>query len=890
MVEPPSQGPDTTGFDVSAKVGADPAGDTLFDAAVLVLFALQLGDSPTPLDTRDLPGRGAEPFGSSTPTAAAARPPSNEDMDAAGTPHRRSNPTRADIRDAQECHPVTRLLLKGLGASLIDRPHAFDPVLPSEGDPEYSLVQRELLHFVVEEDGVLSRKNRRLHFMSDGQIFEYGPKDVFRIVIPPKYQAWAMSCHHDRKGHLGVGKNFPGLLYQFYWGTREQMRADFSLYIGDCPACIHCKVSHHKTGAGSLVQNGEHMFDITSADYYKVGRVSRKGGPKDFEVQPGNLEKEATDGALTSNDIPEEGAFFDGTVSFGCQFSRMIKVVATKGTPTARCIARLLIEQVIRYYGTPRAVRSDHGSNFVALVLKALYRHFGIRMEASAPYHHQTVGLVERWHSVLKQLIMTHYHASGEPEWHLYLPFMEIAFNMATNTATGFSPMFIANLRHVRAPMDSLSTPLNLTKEERSLPDWVKDYLHVRGVVYDEVGKVLKLNQLHRLRKFNLQRDVVTEFYEGQRVLITKGRFVDKNLPKAEEPTEGPFVVERKLANGNYSLVLGARKLKNTFHADRLIACPVRRTIAQSELTDWYPVKGITDRRISADGTRVEYRIHWAGFEKAVYKTWLSLEYLYGIAHLVAEYNSKFPLPPGFAAESQPLVDRDDGDAPPPSDAARKVPHFKQVRSPLPPPSAAPPGPEIIPEDSVAAPPACDNCDEDPPTTSAPLPPISVGQLSEGSLVEVFLPNAVQQLGKRWTGTESNIWLPARVLRTRVLPARPPRPERPLVIVLFEGDGSRRERTFDLSSESLNPIRFPSHSNAASFQSTATTWVRCIHGAVLVHGGDQMVTYPGHSLQRCHHSTCEDGRGAWFEKFSTTSLWRTVYREGRESSLISFQK
>eukprot|EP00966_Prymnesium_polylepis_P035560 825775-Prymnesium_polylepis.1 len=71
--------------------------------------------------------------------------------------------------------------------------------------------------------------------------------------------------------------------------------------------------------------------------------------------------------------------------------------------------------------------------------------------------------------------------------------------------------------------MDSLSTPLNLTKEERSLPDWVKDSLRVRGVVYDEVGKVLKLNQLHRLRKFNLQRDVVTEFYEGQRVLITKG-------------------------------------------------------------------------------------------------------------------------------------------------------------------------------------------------------------------------------------------------------------------------------------------------------------------------------------------------------------------------------
>eukprot|EP00966_Prymnesium_polylepis_P150163 3468548-Prymnesium_polylepis.1 len=135
---------------------------------------------------------------------------------------------------------------------------------------------------------------------------------------------------------------------------------------------------------------------------------------------------------------------------------------------------------------------------------------------------------------------------------------MKLAFNTALNAATGFSPMCITTLRHVRLPMDSLSTPLKLSAEERKLPDWVREYLQVRGVVYDEVSRSLQLNQLHRLRKFNLQRDVVTEHPEGSRVLITKGRFVDGNLPKAEEPTEGPFVVERKLENGNYSLVLGA--------------------------------------------------------------------------------------------------------------------------------------------------------------------------------------------------------------------------------------------------------------------------------------------------------------------------------------------
>eukprot|EP00966_Prymnesium_polylepis_P190764 4421105-Prymnesium_polylepis.1 len=59
-----------------------------------------------------------------------------------------------------------------------------------------------------------------------------------------------MACHHDRRGHLGVVKTFPGFLGAFYWGTRESMRSDYSDYVADCVAGIHCKVARHKSGAG----------------------------------------------------------------------------------------------------------------------------------------------------------------------------------------------------------------------------------------------------------------------------------------------------------------------------------------------------------------------------------------------------------------------------------------------------------------------------------------------------------------------------------------------------------------------------------------------------------------------------------------------------------------
>ena len=95
-------------------------------------------------------------------------------------------------------------------------------------------------------------------------------------------------------------------------------------------------------------------------------------------------------------------------------------------------------------------------------------------MEASAPYMHRTVGLVERWRSVLKHLIMTHYRATYDERWHLYLPLFEMSFNTSINTSLGYSPSFVANLRHIRLPWDSLSSKDSLSKDEQNLPEWFK--------------------------------------------------------------------------------------------------------------------------------------------------------------------------------------------------------------------------------------------------------------------------------------------------------------------------------------------------------------------------------------------------------------------------------
>ena len=60
--------------------------------------------------------------------------------------------------------------------------------------------------------------------------------------------------------------------------------------------------------------------------------------------------------------------------------------------------------QVRNEFRPPSAILSDRGSIFVSQALRALYKAFGIEIVPSTAFHHNTIGLLERWHSTLKTL------------------------------------------------------------------------------------------------------------------------------------------------------------------------------------------------------------------------------------------------------------------------------------------------------------------------------------------------------------------------------------------------------------------------------------------------------------------------------------------------------
>ncbi len=60
---------------------------------------------------------------------------------------------------------------------------------------------------------------------------------------------------------------------------------------------------------------------------------------------------------------------------------------------------------IFSFIGSPLSILSDQGSNFLSLVLSFVYDKFGVLRIKTSPYHPESNGTLERFHSTLKAVI-----------------------------------------------------------------------------------------------------------------------------------------------------------------------------------------------------------------------------------------------------------------------------------------------------------------------------------------------------------------------------------------------------------------------------------------------------------------------------------------------------
>ena len=567
--------------------------------------------------------------------------------DGVGTPLKEPPLTRRDVANEQRKHPATSSLVEYLL-----NPSLYEFNQDDTADDIASFQQLASRHRLSRDGLLLQRKQ--------------GSEPADLIVIPPRFVRQLLVLYHDRLGHVGVRKVVEHLKRRF---TCHRLEKDVREHIRLCEPCTRAKVDRHSAGEMQIGWEGDHPHDVCSVDHYSVGIKSGESG-------------------------------FDGVLDFVCHFSRHITAEPTVGTPTSEEVANIIVRRIIRQFGVPRQLRSDQGSNLVSAAIKSLYSLYGIQMADGVAYRHLIVALLERWHATLKTLLNVHRVATGDDDWHLYLPFLEICFNAAVSAALGYSPFFIVHLREAVLPSDVLREPPSTNEP---LVDWVAAHLERRQIAYDAVNQTLLKNSLHAKKKWDLRHDVHTHFHPGQLVLLYKGSVVDKGAvhPKATIPTEGPFTILRALSRDRYVLTdLHTRRIHDTVHVSRLKLHPNSSSALSTNDSVKWPVRAIVGRRVSTQhdanfpelgkSPRIQYKVRWTGFDKS-YDSWRSEEYLHDVKELVDAFNSTHAKPPDNPPVSRSPRAIDTVTLPPLPSPSRR--HFRHRPTPLPSAESSAPAP-----------------------------------------------------------------------------------------------------------------------------------------------------------------------------------------------------
>ena len=259
-------------------------------------------------------------------------------------------------------------------------------------------------------------------------------------------------CHNSSLTcHPGISKTHQLCSRHFWW---EGLSNDVRQFISTCSTCTRNKDSH--SSPSGLLQ----LMPIPPSPWHSISL--------DFITQ---LPKsQGKDTILVVVD----------------SFSKMGHFIALKGLPTAKGLATIFIDHIVRLHGLPSEVISDRGPQFIAKFWRELCSILDIKVHLSSAYHPQTDGQTERLNQTLEQNLRCLFSTLSS-DWVSCLSIAEFAYNNLEHSSTGFSPFFCLTGRNPRClPIDFDS--LKATSVP-AVTDHVHDLISIHQKVIENLTK-----------------------------------------------------------------------------------------------------------------------------------------------------------------------------------------------------------------------------------------------------------------------------------------------------------------------------------------------------------------------------------------------------------------
>ena len=126
---------------------------------------------------------------------------------------------------------------------------------------------------------------------------------------------------------------------------------------------------------------------------------------------------------------------------------------------TSHGVSQTLLQKFIPYFGVPKELITDKGTENLNKEIKHLTQAYNIQHIASSTAHPQSNGMVERRQQMILNYVRKNIETLAEQGiWHEMIPDFQTIVNSTVSKSRGFSPFFLTFFRHANFPFTSLVT------------------------------------------------------------------------------------------------------------------------------------------------------------------------------------------------------------------------------------------------------------------------------------------------------------------------------------------------------------------------------------------------------------------------------------------------
>lgn len=306
------------------------------------------------------------------------------------------------------------------------------------------------------------------------------------------------------------------------------------------------------------------------------------------------------------------------------KLTKLVHLIATKTTVTAKEFAFLFFNNVIRLHGVPEAIITDRDTRFTSSFWRELMKLMSIEQRMSSAFHPQSDGQTERANRTLEAMLR-HYVNERNDDWSNHLTAAEIAINNCQQASTKFSPFFMNYGFNPRFPFLVQARP---NSNELSTVPAVEEMFKTIQKTTQQAITNLKHAQRQQSYYAN-QRRREGQFKVGEQVYVSTANMnITSGVNKLNPKFIGPFPILKVINPVAVQLELPDHyKIHNSFHVSKVRRAktteqfPNRPVLekpppiikADNDQESEWEIEKIVDKRRRRN--RVEYLVKWKGYD-----------------------------------------------------------------------------------------------------------------------------------------------------------------------------------------------------------------------------------------------------------------------------------